>query len=353
VAAFTSGTGPLLGRWIESRAVAAGDEASRLLRLHLEHGRLRAARLEVAFAGVIDRLAAVGVVPTVVKGFHTAHDVFPEPGARPASDLDLVVGPQELTTAERALREAGFTPRQVLARPYTCEWTPAGESAQPRSLDLTHVDNPWGVDLHASFDRDFGGVRTVSLVRTASEATLGWLAAGREVRVLREPWLTAYLALHASQELKNLTLLRLIELVWVIRRGVGSGALQWEAFERLLASERAAAYVHPGLELAERLAPGTVPRELRARIAREAPARVRAVVDRLGPASAQRLESVSLEESFMWAVGAAGHARRIGRVLWPSWAGSPVDVLRVQAARARQLFARRVSLGGSGRGTGG
>jgi hypothetical protein len=352
VAAFTSGTGPLLGRWIELEVVAAEPDVSRTLLLHLAHGRLRASRLEAAFAGVIDRLAAAGVEPTVVKGFHSAYEVFPEPGTRPASDLDLVVEPPDLAPAERALRDAGFTPRQVLARPYTCEWTPAGESALPRSLALTHAYNPWSVDLHASFDRDFGGVSTVSLVRSVREATRTWRVAGRDVRILREPYLTAYLALHVSQELKNLTLLRLVELAWVIRRGLRSGDLTWGALERMLERERAAAYVYPGLELAERLAPGTVPAEVRARIAREAPARVRAVVDRLEPASAQRLESVSLEESFMWAVGPAGHARRLGRMLWPSWAGSPADVLRVQAARARQLLARRVSLGRSGRGGG-
>jgi hypothetical protein len=348
VAAFTSGCGPLLGHWIEAGAVEADADVSRILLLHLEHGRLRAARLGSALRNAAASLAGAGVEPAVVKGMHTAYAVFPEPGVRPFSDIDLVVRPAEIPSAESALAAAGFTPRPVLARPYCCEWAPPAASTLPRSLELTHEDNPWTVDLHASFDRDFGGVRTVGLVLDPASATETARIAGAPVRVLRQPWLAAYLAAHASQELKNLTLVRLLELVWVLR-----GLVDWKDLMAALERAHAAPFVYPALALAERLASGTVPAGVLAQLAAVTPARVRRIVARLEPATAQRIESVSLEEHFMWAVGPLDHLRRLRRVLWPTWAGSPADVLRVQATRARQLLARRVSVSdkrGSARG---
>jgi hypothetical protein len=344
VAAFTSGAGPLLGRWIEAGSVVAEEDVARLLLLHLAHGRLRAERLERAWAQVADVLQAADVKPTLIKGLHTARAFFPEPGTRPASDIDLVVEPRQIQDAERALLRAGFTRKPVLTRPYVCEWLPSGGASLPRSLELTHEANPWSVDVHASFERDVGGVRTVSAAPTWGAATRAATIAGRDALVLKEPYLTAYLAVHASQELKNLTLVRLIELVWVTRRGARDDTSYWDSLERLLEERRAAAYAYPALELAERLVPETLPTVFRAQLAHAAPPRVRRVVDRLEPATAQRLESVSIEEHFMWAVGPVDHLRRLWRVLWPSWAGAPAEVLRVQAGRARQLFTRRVSI---------
>jgi hypothetical protein len=349
IASFTSGTGPLLGFWIESGVLTSEADACGLLMLHLEHGRKRAARLRAGLAPVIERMQALGVTPTLIKGFHTAYAFFPDAGARPVSDIDLVVDPSLLDRATRTLREAGFTPGPVLDRPYMCAWTPPGSDGPPRSLELTHEANPWSVDLHASLDRDFGGVCNVSVVPPDVLATQPWGGAGALVNVLRYPWLPAYLAAHASQEMKNLTLVRLVELVLVLRRGVAEGALDWSELDELLRARGAAPYVYPAFELAERLAPGTVPPRLRAALDRAALPRVRRILAGVEPASAQRVEGVSLEESFMWATGPVEHARRIRRALLPAWAGSLREQLRVQVARARQLVSGRVAVRDSGR----
>jgi len=346
IAAFTSGTGPLLGRWIEDRSVAADDDAARLLLLHLEHGRRRAARLETRLGHVLGALAAAGVEPTVIKGLHTGRAFFPEPGARPLADLDLVVEAEEIPSASGALAAAGLIPRPTLQRPYMCEWTPPDVPPVPVSLELTHQANPWSVDLHGSFERDFGGVRRLSVVPSASEATVRWDGVGR-ARVLRQPYLTAYLALHASQELKNLMLVRLFELVLVIRGGLRDGSFSWGSLRALLESRDALPFVYPAFALAERLAPGTVPRDFLSASRASTNPRVRKIVDELSPATAQRLESVDLREQFMWARSPRDHVRRGWRALWPAWAGSAAGVLRVQATRLRQLVKRRVGLGGS------
>jgi hypothetical protein len=262
--------------------------------------------------------------------------------------VDLVVAPEEIPAASRALAGAGFTRRPVLQRPYMDEWIPPGEGSVPRSLELTHGANPWTVDLHAGFERDFGGVRTVSVIPPGASATERLTVCGREVRVLKQPYLTAYLAAHASQELKNLTLVRLIELVWALRRGREEETVRWSELQGLLQERKAMPYVYPAFELSERLAPGTLPRDFRSALEAAATPRVRTIVARLTPATAQRLEAVSLEEQFMWAAGPLDHLRRLRRALWPSWAGSISGVLGVQSARLRQLVARRVGLGGSG-----
>lgn len=342
IAAFTSGTGPLLGFWIEVGRLSTGDDVAQLLLLHLHHGRRRVARLREAVVHLLDALSLRGVVPVVVKGFHTAHRLFPDPGTRPMSDLDLVVEPEQLPVVMSVLLAEGFTRTRHLRRPYTSEWAPPGGAAVPRSLELTHAENPWTLDLHATFDRDFGGVRTVSVVPPEAAATEPWSIEGRELRVLAQPYLPAYLAVHASQELRNLMLVRLVELVWALRRGEQEGHLDPTELHGLLERCRAEAYVYPAFELAERLAPGTVPPDLRCALARAAPVRVRAIIERLRPAMAMRLDAVSLEEQFMWASGPVDHLRRFHRALWPSWAGSLPEMLSVQSARLRQLLGRNV-----------
>jgi hypothetical protein len=344
VAAFTSGTGPLLGFCVESGTLASEPEVARLLLLHLAHGRRRAERLRTELVRVVGLLADRGVTPTVIKGFHTAHEFFPDPGARPISDLDLVVARSDVERASRALRDAGFTSKQVLERPYTCEWTAPGVEPTPRSLELTHEANAWTIDLHDSFERDFGGVRIVSVVPPGVEATEPWEVSGCALRVLAQPYLLAYVAAHASQELKNLTLVRLVELALIMRRGVQDGSLRWDELLMLLERQRAAPFLHPALELTARLAPATVPPDVLAAVERAAPPRVRRIVDRLEPSTAQRLEGVSLDESFMWAVGPLEHLRRIRRALRPTWAGSWRDQIKVLAARARQLLTGRVTV---------
>jgi hypothetical protein len=343
IAAFTSGMGPLLGRWIEDGDLAAERDVGQLLLLHLDHGRRRVARLRDGLNSVLNALSAHGVAPTLVKGFHTAHALFPEAGTRPMSDVDLVVLPEEIPASSQALLEAGFTRARVLKRPYMAEWIPPGGSETPRSLDLTHDENPWSIDLHATYARDFGGVRTVSVI--PKDVVPGCLDVGaRQVQVLAHPYLAAYLALHASQELKNLTLVRLVELVWALRSGVDEGELLWPDLSELLERRGGLPYVYPAFELADRLAPGLLPPDFRNGLVRSTTARLRSVVDRLHPATAQRLEGVSLQEQFMWAVGPLDYVRRIRRALWPLWAGSFRQMMNVQAARARQLMKRRVTM---------
>ena len=137
VAAFTSGMGALLGYWIEVGKLAAPPRVSDLFSLHLRHGRERDRLLTDELHKAVELLAAVGIDPIVIKGAHTAHVYFPDPGTRPASDLDLVIALDEVGEASRALREGGYVETNRQGRPRKSDWVPPGASTTLRSLEVT------------------------------------------------------------------------------------------------------------------------------------------------------------------------------------------------------------------------
>ncbi|HET9984850.1 MAG TPA: nucleotidyltransferase family protein [Longimicrobiales bacterium] len=344
VAAYTSGMGPLLGHWLEAGRLAADPPAAALLRLHLRHARVRAERVGAALGRVVGVLAAVGADPIVLKGGHTAWTYFPEPAARPLADVDVAVRPARLAAAERALRDAGYRPGPAQRRPYRREWRPPDAPTRLRTLWLSHADDPYGVDLHASLDRNFFGVRAVRFDRVVAAAGLAPGPAGPAAgaRVLAQPALAALLAVHAGEGLHQLSLVRLVELVLVLRRDAAAGALSWEALLAVLAEAGGLRFAYPALELAERLAPGTVPPAARERLGADATPAMRRVVARLTPATAQRLDGLSLEERFMWAGTPGERLRRGAHAVWPASAGLSIPRLAgIYGRRAWWLLRRR------------
>ncbi|HYR12209.1 MAG TPA: nucleotidyltransferase family protein [Longimicrobium sp.] len=286
VAAFTMGMGPLLGHWIGTGALDAEPRTAAVLALHLAHGRTRAEKLGGVLDASLAALASAGVAATVIKGMHTARALFPKPGARPMSDVDLVVAPGDTPAAEEALAAAGFTrlSGDYQRRPYHADWRPPGEDGALRSLLLTHRDNPLALNLHDGFDR-FPGHGRVAL-GAPGEADVAEMPGVRTpARALAGPFLAAYLAAHASEQRENLLLIRLVELVLVMR-GTDPAALR--AF---LHARRMAHHVYPALALAERLAPGTLEAGFLSWLRAESGARVRAAVAALDLAMLQRMDA--------------------------------------------------------------
>src|SRR5690606_25676834 len=157
----------------------------------------------------LDTLARAGIPGTVLKSAHTARAYFPEPATRPAADLDLAVPAGEFVAAERALLHAGYTLQKRQPYPRQSTWIPPGAPTRLRSLALVHAEDPYTLDLHASLDRDFFGIRTVRF-GPLDAGTRPWPEMHPAARALTQPLLLAYLAVHASQGLHNLTLLRLV-----------------------------------------------------------------------------------------------------------------------------------------------
>ena len=79
LAGYTSGTGPLLGCWLEQGRLVAEAPAAAELQRQLAHNRIRSSRLAGIASEVVARMADDGVEVLVLKGAHTGPAYFPEP----------------------------------------------------------------------------------------------------------------------------------------------------------------------------------------------------------------------------------------------------------------------------------
>jgi hypothetical protein len=317
-AAYAAGMGPLLGYWIERELLAADPTSSAVLARHLDHGRRRFAKLLAELGSVLDAFERRGVSAILLKGIHTASAYFPDGGTRPLADIDLLVAPGDFDFAGSALEETGFLERRRTTRPFRSEWVPRNAPPQEPSLELNDVDNPWAIDLHCSLDRRYFRGCAVDLSDEIGGHTVRAFVAHPEARCLAQPLLTAFLALHGSYAIHQLQLIRLVELVLIIRRDRARGDLDWNALGRLLERRGAVRFVYPALELAERLAPGTLDPIFRRSLQEAVSERMRRVVKEIHADGTYRLSQRSLEEKLMWARGPLQVVQTVSEFLWPS-----------------------------------
>jgi hypothetical protein len=340
LAGYTSGMGPLLGLWLEQGRLQAADGLAVTLGRHLTHNRLRAARMETAAARIVGRLAARGIETLVLKGAHTASAYFPEPGARPASDIDLLVAAGDAVAAERVMRDCGLAFKGRTK--WESGWADPSPRDEPRSLTYVHAEDPWSIDLHNALNISVGrGTPLAELDRAWPMSSVRWWPADPRGRVLDQPLLLLHLAAHAGAGWQNLTLLRQVELVLVIRKDLAAGRLSWDAFLNTGSRTNALGYAYPALRLAEKLAPGTVPDEVLDRCGGHAPRAVRRALEQLTPATAQRIDRTSLGEHFMWAEGWRGRLRLLCADMLPG--GSWPEFRRIYEERAWRLIRGTVS----------
>ena len=87
--------------------------------LYLRHRRATEIRT-AALCEILAAFNAAAIPVAVLKGAALAHFLYPEPGLRPHSDLDLLVPPSELLRAQQEVQRLGFQgpppPRQVTHR---------------------------------------------------------------------------------------------------------------------------------------------------------------------------------------------------------------------------------------------
>ena len=337
VAALLTGVGPLLGAWIGRGELDAEEPLARVLARHLAHGRAREARIRAEVMPVLAQMERAGLQPGVIKGFHTAQVYFPEPGARPFSDVDVVVPPAAIPDAERLLRDAGFVPEgRTGGSGYKREWLPPDGRGDVWSYELWHARSRWKLDLHdgLNFALVQRNVRTPQTPRFTDVLRLDDVT----LRIADANELIALLAAHASTELYSQRLLRLVELVLVVRRATALGTLDWTAVESSLAERDASRFAYPTLTLAERLAPGTVDAGLLTRLWSATTPRARAVTSALSPTAPILARSFSLRERLMWAVGARATLRWMWSMLAPLDGASRRDQLRTYRHRAMRLL---------------
>jgi hypothetical protein len=343
IAGHTSGIGTLLGRWIaDGIAVARGDVA-RGFSTQLSHARRRADRIAREVAPALDALDARGVKPVALRGFHTSRVYFEEPGLRRVADVDLLVPPRQIGKAEAALHSIGFRPTTPLLRPYRRDWIGPDVSAEIFSVEVEDERNRWTLDLHASLDRLFhpGAVaRLDSELDHVEPIEID----GRSLLALRPPLLLLSLACHCSQELHANRLLRLVEIVRVIRADRASGRLDWDEFLSMTKRTGAARYTYPALALAEELAPGTVDARVLALGRRGSTWAARHAVERLSPAGGSSDRRGALRQ-LMWTGGSVAVLHWLLCAVWPGGLTRPQDFFYGWRGRLRRIREGRLSLG--------
>jgi hypothetical protein len=335
IAALILGVGPMLGHWNALGALTTDARVESVLATHLRHGRLRAARIARDMDVVFSALNASGITPAVMKGFHTGHAYFPELGVRPFADVDVVARPEEIGRVTDVLKGLGYIECAGLAQPYKREWRAPGQDERTRSFDFWHARSKWNIELHdnVTFVHTLGHeVRSDTL--NVFDDTCPQLCG---VRVASGARLIAMLAVHASGELYASRLLRLIELVLVVRQETKDGALDWKALRRMLIDANALRFAYPALQLAERLAPGTVDRELLAATHDASTARTRRIVATFTPTSPVLQSGTSLDERLMWMQGRWAVLHRVWVMIAPVKGASSRQVLAVYRSRLHRL----------------
>ncbi|WP_375770751.1 nucleotidyltransferase family protein [Archangium gephyra] len=210
----------------------------------------RGMRVKALLVRALDALAAVGVVPVLLKGYGLGLRLYPEPLQRATTDVDVLVADAEVDGASGALVGLGLRP--------------LGEAAAAHAREHEHhltFTGPAGmVELHFRALVGYGQtLEAQALLARAEEAVLE----GRRVRYLRAEDELVYLAIHASNHLlQRLAWLFDLKLLVLARPGLDWG--------RVVEVARGTAFPHLAwyaLEAARRLMGAAVPEEVLAALA--------------------------------------------------------------------------------------
>ncbi len=339
IAAHTTGMGPLFGRWMNDGLVNASIPVRDHLARHLYHARRRAERIEREVLPAFDALIEHGITPVVLKGFATARQYFVDPATRRMSDVDILVDPARVDAAKSALHSAGFRPSGPALQPYKQDWIGPGVDEQVFSVELSDERTRWAVELHASLSRSFhrGAIARLDIARGITEP---FVVGGRRLLALSPVATLLTLVCHCSQELYSSRLLRLVEIIRVVR----SGRVDWNEFLELLRQSGAARFTYPAFALAENLAPGTVDHRVLALGRAESTWAARHTVSRLVPAGGSG-DQMGLLRQIMWTRGPIAILNRVLRLIFPLTVGAgPSHVLPSWRVRTRQLRAGLLSI---------
>lgn len=346
IAAFTAGMGPLLGYWIEQGRLTAPRTTATLLGEHLDHGRRRQRILTKAMHTVIEGFADRGIPAVVLKGMSTAFTTFPDAATRPVADIDLLVAPRDWDGASAVLRAQGFEPDQPQGLPFRLGWRHRDAPTAIPSLEMNHAASPWSLDLHRALNRRFCGGIVAGLGSPDPVHLVSVPRDANEIRDLAEPWNLAFLAFHGSAHFEELQLVRLVELVLVMRRDFQTTS-SWTPFVDLIERTHTAPFLFPAMELAERWIPGVLDASVRRRLQSAASKRMRHVVRRTRPATAWQQHRKSLDTRLMWSPTIRGAIRCLWEHVWPSSASGSSrwpEVVTLQLRRLRGIVRGRISL---------
>lgn len=342
IAAFLSGMGPMLGWWIEQGVIAAPPSVAELLAEHLVHGRLRVPRATEHLRAVLAALSRRGIIPVVLKGSYTARRYFPDPAARSAADADLLVTPDQFPAARETLRALGMACLTRHTRPQREEWGPPGP-LPVQSIELRHEANPLVVDLHQSLDRTYFPGVIAGLGSPASADLAPWDSPFGPTRVLAQPFLAAHLALHAGSDFPDGQLVRIVELVLVLRQDTAAGALALDPLRALLRRTNTERFAYPAFQMAATLSPEAVDPGLLGDLASATTPRMRDAVAACFHSLPFHSGRKSIQLHLVWAKGPCQVARKLLDLAYPTGPDISLrDRLRIWRRRLGFLASGRV-----------
>jgi hypothetical protein len=344
IAGHTTGVGPVIGKWIEYGRVTARADVSVVFAEHLNQSRRRYERMEHEVLPALDALLARSITPVVLKGFHTSRTYYDEAAARRMTDVDLLIPADRVKDAEAALGAAGFTADSTALSPYKRDWLGPGVDPRLHSIELSHERSKWVLEMHASLDRVYhpGAVARLNSVR---DDVVRLSISGRDVLALSPSASVVYLACHCAQELDGIRLLRVFEIVSVLRRAGARGELDWDAVLSTLVRTRSARFAYPALALVNDLDPGVVDDRVLALGRKRSTWAAKHTVARLSPAGGS-LDERGVIRQLMWTRGPVSIATRLLRNLWPAAFTRPRDVLPGWRVRIRRIVSGDLSLSG-------
>jgi hypothetical protein len=179
------------------------------------------------FLEITQACAARGVPVLPLKGLYLAEKIYPAPGARPMSDLDLLVPQEQFHDAAQILRALGFS----------CDLDFMRGSELPSGVTFQHAGRHVNVDLHFSL-LNGQGIRGLLLqpgqVRIldtrAFETSVREPYLDQTISALSRPYFLLSLLLHHYTH--NFT-----GLMWFLDAIYTSRAMEqagWEEFERII-----------------------------------------------------------------------------------------------------------------------
>jgi hypothetical protein len=227
VAGYTSGMGPMLGYWSQAGLLPESPFTQMFVQ-QLDANRRRMAHLLDWARRVAGLMTDAGLDVLVLKGAHTAA-YFPERACRPMSDIDLLVPARQRALADDVLEAAGL--ERVAARPLESCWRLKGAPCEPATMTALEAADPWTVDLLFSLDVAAPpGARPARLSRLDPFSGMRSWNPSPGAGCLGQPLLLLHLAAHAGSGFQNLTMVRLLELILVIREDRDRALLDWDAF---------------------------------------------------------------------------------------------------------------------------
>jgi len=157
------GMGPLLWHHLRRAKISLPIEMQRTLTgLYLRHRGWNQAHTETLL-DVSSRFEAAGIRALVLKGLALAHEYYPDPALRPATDIDLLLNTDDVLPALDLLKEAGYNAHRPGSDsnpgPLPKELT---ASAQPKNglvtrLEIHHYDPRQISMIDNSQDDEFAG----------------------------------------------------------------------------------------------------------------------------------------------------------------------------------------------------